>query len=115
MNQSVTIKSLKLRRAIMRRVWYAYGLSVVLSRAALQGFLFGASMIGFWKFASVMSIINNVLAIRVGELPNHVVHSIMQAHVLVLLSFGIMVFSALSFGVRSTLPRYAWGHQTQSV
>jgi|GEM_PF-973498 len=116
MNQLAIKQSQKLRRAIMRRVWYAYGLSVVLSRAALQGFLFGASMIGFWKFASVMSIINNVLAIRVGELPAHIVQSIMQGHVLVLLSFGIMVFSALSFGIHIKLPRYTWsGHQVQST
>ena len=115
MNQLSTIQSQKLHRAIMRRVWYAYGLSIVFCRATLRGFLFGASMIGFWKLVSVTSIINNVLAVRVGELPSYIVQALMQAHVLALLAFGIMVFTILSFGIRVTLPRYAWGQQTQSI
>ena len=115
MNKSATNQALQLRRAIMRRVWYAYGISVVLSPTALHGFLFGASMIGFWKLVSVTSIINNVLSVRVGELPNYIVQALLQAHVLALIAFGIMVFTALSFGIRVTLPRYSWGHQTQSI
>ena len=115
MNQLATIQAVKLRRAIMRRIWYAYGISVVLSRAALQGFLFGASMIGFWKLVSVTSIINNVLSVKVGELPAYVLQALLQAHVLALVAFGIMVFTALSFGIRITIPRYVWSHQTQSI
>ena len=115
MNKLATIQSQKLRRAIMRRVWYAYGLSVVLSRAALQGFLFGASMIGFWKLVSVMSIINNFLSVRVGELPGYITQALMQAHALALIAFGIMVFTALSVGIRITLPRYHWAQQVQSI
>ena len=99
----------------MRRVWYAYGLSLVFRRAALQGFLFGASVIGFWKLVSVTSIINNVLQVRVGELPQYVLQALMQAHVLALIAFGIIVFTILSLGLRSTLPRYHWATQTQSV
>ena len=99
----------------MRRIWYAYGIDVVLGRAALQGFLFGASMVGFWKLVSVTSVINNVLTVRLGELPNYVMQALLQAHVLALITFGIMVFTVLSLGIRVTLPRYAWSHQTQSV
>ena len=115
MNQIASKQALRLSRAIMRRVWYAYGISVLVSRAALQGFLFGASMIGFWKLVSVTSIINNVLSVRLGELPNYVVQALVQAHVLALITFGIMLFTALSFGIRVTLPRYDWTHQTQSI
>ena len=115
MNKLTSNQGLRLRRAIMRRIWYAYGISVVLSRAALQGFLFGASMIGFWKLVSVTSIINNVLATKLGELPLYVLHALIQAHVLALLAFGIMVFTMLSFGIRVTLPRYSWSHQIQSI
>lgn len=115
MNTSATNQALTLRRAIMRRIWYAYGISVLLCPAALQGFMFGASMIGFWKLVSVTSIISNVLSVRVGELPHYVVQALVQAHVLALITFGIMVFTALSFGIQVTLPRYSWGHQTQSI
>ena len=115
MNQLAKNQAKKLRRAIMRRVWYAYGLSTVLRPAAVQGFLFGASVIGFWKLVSVTSIIHNVLQVKLGELPLYVLQALLQAHVLALFAFGIMVFTVLSFGIRVTLPRYTWGQQTQSI
>ena len=46
---------------------------------------------------------------------NYVVQALVQAHMLALIAFGIMVFTVLSFGIRVTLPRYQWGHKTQSV
>ena len=115
MNQLAKNQAKKLRRAIMRRVWYAYGLSIMLRPAAAQGFLFGASVIGFWKLVSVTSIIHNVLQVKLGELPLYVVQALWQAHVLALVAFGIMVFTVLSLGIRVTLPRYTWGHQVQSI
>ena len=115
MNNNTTINPIKLRRAIMRRVWYAYGLSIMLRPAAIQGFLFGASMIGFWKLVSVMSIINNFLSIQVGELPRYILQALVQAHVLALIAFGVMVFTVLSVGIKVTLPRLSWGHETQSI
>ena len=115
MNQIAKTQAQKLRRAIMRRVWYAYGLSIILRPAAAQGFLFGASVIGFWKLVSVTSIIHNVLQVKLGELPHYVVQALVQAHVLALIAFGIIIFTALSFGLRIALPRYQWGHQMQSV
>lgn len=99
----------------MRRVWYAYSMSVVLSRSALWGFLFGASMIAFWKLVSVSSIISNVLAVRVGELPFYILKSLLQAEVLALLAFGIIVFTVLSVGIKFTLPVAARFHPLSSV
>ena len=115
MNQIYTTNALRLRRAIMRRVWYAYGLSIIASKAMLQGLLFGASVIGFWKLVSVSSIINNVLQVQVGQLPLYVFNSLLQAHVLALIAFGIIVFTTLSFGLKVTIPRLAWRYNTQSV
>jgi hypothetical protein len=115
MNQLAKNQAKKLRRAIMRRVWYAYTLSIMLRPAAAQGFLFGASVIGFWKLASVTDIIHNFLQVKVGDLPLYIVQALVQAHVLALIAFGIIVFTTLSFGVRIALPRFSWTHQMQSV
>jgi hypothetical protein len=102
-----TTKQTQLTKAIMRRIWYVYTISIVLSRNTAWGFLFGASMIGFWKLVSVTSIINNFLSIRVGDVPAYSYHAIVQAHFLALLAFGIIVFTVLSVGVKSTFPKYS--------
>lgn len=88
----------------MRRVWYAYSLSIVLSRAAVQGFLFGASAIAFWKLVSISSIVHNLLQVRLGDLPSYVIEALGQAHVVALIAFGIIVFTILSVGIKVTIP-----------
>ncbi len=98
----------KIRRNIMRRVWYTYLLSVFLRPSSVLGFLFGASVIGLWKLVSLTSIATNVLNVRVGELPNYIMGSLLQAEILALLAFGIIVFTLLTVGIK--LPRIALGH-----
>lgn len=99
----------------MRRVWYTYLLSVFGRGSTVLGFLFGASVIGLWKLVSLTSIASNVLNVRVGQLPSYIVESLLQAEMLALLAFGIIVFTILTLGIR--LPRVAVTtiHRTQSV
>jgi hypothetical protein len=105
----------KIRRNIMRRVWYTYLLSVFVRPATALGFLFGASVIGLWKLVSLTSIATNVLNVRVGELPQYIVASLMQTEMLVLFAFGSIVFTLLTVGIK--LPRFAFhsSHTTQSA
>jgi hypothetical protein len=105
----------KIRRAIMRRVWYAYTLSIVLRQSALWGLAFGASVIGFWKLVSITSIIENFLNVPVGEAPSYVIHSMMQAEFLALAAFGFIVFTILSVGVKVGWPEVRTGRQMQSI
>ena len=93
-----------LNKVIMRRVWYSYLVSVFLRLSTLSGFAFGCSVIGFWKLVSVTSIINNILAVQVGRVPQYILQSLLQAEALALLSFGIVVLTILSIGIRFTLP-----------
>lgn len=102
----------KLSRAIMRRVYYTYSLSIVLTPAAVWGFVFGASVISFWKLVSVMSIINNLLSVRVGEVPNYALSSLAHTETITLMVFGIIVFTILSVGVRVGWPELRIGRQT---
>ena len=105
--------SLKVKRAIMRRVYYAYGLSVTFSTATLRGFLFGASIIAFWQLVSISSIITNALNVRVGQLPAYVWQSFAHAEIFALCAFGIIAFTILSVGIK--LPSVTFHHSTQSA
>jgi hypothetical protein len=106
-------QSIVLRRAIMTRIWCAFGLSVLISAPTFKGFLFGSSLIAFWRLVSITSIIDNLLSVRVGELPGYLWHSLVQAEVFALLAFGIIIFTLLSVGVK--IPRLAWSGHTQSA
>jgi hypothetical protein len=94
-----------LRRSIMRRVWYIYGVSVVARPAFGLGFLFGASVIAFWRLVSVTSIILNLLNVRLGDVPQYTFISFEQADTFALMSFifafciGIVVFFRMVRGL----------------
>lgn len=105
----------KLSRAIMRRVYYAYSMSILVTKATLWGFLFGASVIGFWKLVSVMSIINNLMSTKVGEVPNYALSSMAHTETITLMVFGIIVFTILSLGIRVGWPEMRVGRQMQST
>ena len=104
MNKQATINAQKLRNAIMRRVWYTYALSIVLRQSTVLGLAFGASVIGFWKLVSITSIVQNFLDVPIGQAPQFIVTSMMQAEMLALLAFGVIVFTVLTFGIKITLP-----------
>lgn len=87
----------------MRRVWYSYLTSVFVSYATLRGFLLGFSGVLFIQLVSVPSILNNLLGVQVGAVPNYVWNSISnafsQGEFITLISLGVIVFSILSFGL----------------
>ena len=93
-----------LRRAIMRRIWYTYTLSLMLRQSSVWGLAFGASVIGFWKLVSITSIIQNFLNIPVGHVPMYIVNSLLQAEMIALIAFGVIVFTILSVGIKISLP-----------
>ena len=99
----------------MRRVYYTYSLSILLTGATLWGFVFGACVIGFWKLVSVMSIINNLLSVRVGEVPNYALSALTHTETLTLMVFGVIVFTILSVGVRVGWPEVRVGQGMQSA
>ncbi len=79
-----------LRRRIMRRVYYAYGLSIIFRPALVLGVAFGASAIAFWRLVSISSIIDNLLRVQLGEMPWYVTGALKQADVMALLAFCVL-------------------------
>lgn len=102
MNSFFFTKSLTLQQKIMRRVWYSYFFSIVISRETLRGFLVGGSGMVLIGLVSVQSIIQNLLAVQLGEVPVYIwqvfAHAFSEGEFLTLLTVGILVFSILSFG-----------------
>lgn len=74
----------------MRRVYYAYGLSIVFRPALVLGVAFGASAIAFWRLVSISSIFENLMNVRLGEMPWYVSGALKQADVMALLAFLVL-------------------------
>ena len=97
--QTQFAKNRRLRRAVMRRVWYVFALSIVLRPALLLGAVFGASAIAFWKLVSITSIVENFLQVEVGHLPTYVSEAMLQADTAALLAFlGLTVVALIVVG-----------------
>ncbi|MFN3693347.1 MAG: hypothetical protein ACK4SL_04650 [Candidatus Paceibacteria bacterium] len=97
--QTEFAKSRRLRRAVMRRVWYVFALSIVLRPAMLLGAIFGASAIAFWKLVSITSIVENFLQVEVGRLPTYVSAALLQADTAALLAFlGLTIVALIVVG-----------------
>ncbi len=93
-------KSRHLRRRIMRRVWYAYMLSTLLRPALVMGFVFGVSIIAFWRLVSITSIAENLLNVQLGALPRYIAGALAQADTLALLAFIGLTAGLLSIIAR---------------
>jgi hypothetical protein len=115
MNAINTLQFKKIQSAIMRRVWYTYAVSLMLRQSTVWGLAFGASVIGFWKLVSITSIVQNFLNVPIGQAPTYVLQSMMQAEVLALIAFGIIVFTVLSVGIKITFPVVTREHKFSSI
>jgi hypothetical protein len=98
-----------LKKHIMRRVWYSYMLSILLSFATLLGVVFGASTLLFVKLVSITDIFNNLLQVQLGAIPTYVwqvfSQAVSQGEFLTLISLGLIIFSLLSFRIYLNIPR----------
>jgi len=96
----------------MRRVYYSYALSVFSHAMFWQGAFLGAAALLLAKWLHVASIINNVLAVPVGRVPQYVVGSVWgavsQGEVLMVLTFitaGLVTVSVGYHLAQSTFGR----------
>ena len=94
----------KLRRAIMWRVWYSYLVSLVASPIAAQGLVLGASAVALWQLTSLTSIARNFLQVPVGGVPKYVQNTVLNAlesgEFLTLLAAGLFLGVSVSLALR---------------
>ncbi len=93
----------------MRRVYYAYALSIVLHAAFLHGLALAFSSALLARSISVRDILHNIAATPVGYIPNYVINAFSGTEAFVLALIGIMMFIMFSFGITlkaSRTPRW---------
>jgi len=69
----------KLQKAIMRRVYYAYAVSLVSRSVFWQGVFLGAALLLLADWLHVFSIINNFLSVPVGQVHYYILTSFVGA------------------------------------
>jgi Na+/H+-dicarboxylate symporter len=64
---------------VMRRIYYSYALSILISNALWQGVLLGACIAAFGRLTHVSAITNNILATPTGLLPEYIASAFIGA------------------------------------
>lgn len=107
-----------LKNKIMRRVWYSYSLSILFSRYLVHGLVLGISTVLFVQLVSVPHLVQNLLGVKVGGVPEYIwqtlEHAVVQGEFMKLLTLGVIVFSLLTFRI-SLRPRPVNFNQTQHI
>lgn len=85
-----------LQRKIMRRIYYAYAIRLSTHTITLELALFVVALYVFAKMVFVQSVIDNLMATPVGNIPTFVMSALMQGEVLTLIAVGAIVFTFLS-------------------
>ena len=88
----------------MRRVYYAYALSVVMRPAFLHGIALSVSLSVFAAQVHVASVYHNLLSTDLGHVPQFLLNAIFRGEVLTLLALGVMIFTVLSTSWQLRVP-----------
>ncbi|MFT5037077.1 MAG: hypothetical protein ACI9VM_000652 [Candidatus Azotimanducaceae bacterium] len=85
----------QLQKQIMRRVYYAFARRTVTHTLTLQLSLFCLALFVFAKMVHVSSVIDNMLATNLANLPQFVIGAVFQGEVLTLMAIGALTFTLL--------------------
>ena len=80
----------------MRRIYYAFALKLATHPITMQSGLFVLALLVFAKLVHVSSVIENLLATNVANVPNFILGALMQGEVLTLIAVGVITFTMLS-------------------
>ena len=94
----------QIKRTIMRRVYYAFGLRLAFSMTTLHLVILAAAVYALGYFVHVSAVLQNVSRQPVGEFGPYMLKVVMQADVITLLVTGVIIMTALSLPF--TLPQY---------
>jgi len=86
----------KLQQRVMRRVYYIFALRLMKHPVTVQVALFTLALLVFARLVHVSKVVDNLLSVPLGQVPQHIVNALMRGEVLTLITIGVMVFVALS-------------------
>ncbi len=97
-----------LQQKIMRRIYYAYLLRLVLSPGVSHGFFMLAMLIALTYFVSIGNVIQNLLNVPVGHVGTFTYNALTNTDAWTLLILGGIIFSIFSL-------RFSLGPKRQSL
>lgn len=89
--------STNLHHTIMRRVYYAYAIRLLMSRATAYLAALALALIVFAQMVSVSAVFHNMLSVRVGEIHRFFISAFLNTEVWTLLVLGVctVLFGAI--------------------
>ena len=99
----------RLKRKIMRGIYYAYMLRLVSLPGVFQGFVMLGVLIALTRFVSLGNVLQNLLQIRVGDVDYFLYNAVRTTEVWTLLLIGLFVLALLTIRIQplSVSSRYA--------
>lgn len=96
-----------LRKNIMRRVYYAYALRVLVNRGTVHLTLMAAMLVVFFQFVSLGAVLNNFSEVTVGHMGQFALTAIENTEIWTLLSMVVLFIIIASFarGILVRTPR----------
>ena len=94
----------QLQKEIMRRVYYAYALRLILRPVVAHGTLVAASIFFLTYFVSFPNIFANMLEVKVGELHTYFIDSMLHTEIWTVVLFGFAVVNILVLFLRKREP-----------
>lgn len=90
----------KLKKTIMRRVYYAYTLRLATHTVTLHLALLVGSAFLMTQFVSFKNVLANVSNIKVGQLGSYTWSALVSTEIWTILLIGLIIFAALSLRIQ---------------
>jgi len=100
----------KMKRRIMRRVYYTFGIRMATHVTTMHLVVMAASVYALGYFVHVAAVFRNVSSVPVGEFVGYVLRTVTHADVMTLLVLSVIVLTAVSLPF--SLPH---AHRTRTV
>lgn len=96
-----------LRKNIMRRIYYAYALRVLVNRNTIHMSLMAGVLVVFFRFVSIGSVLQNLSEVTVGRIGGFMLTAVENTEVWTLLSLLVLFVIFLSYvrGIVVRAPR----------
>ena len=106
-------KNIILHKNIMRRVFYAFGLRLVLSPLALYGVMFLSGLLLLAKTVHVAKVWETFINQPVGKVPEFMITTLSHGEVLTLLSLVFITISTFMICRALWSARFVFSHRQQ--
>lgn len=84
----------------MRRVYYTYALRSISGIGAVQIALFAVALYAFAELVHVHKLIQNMMSVSVGHLPEFILNAFLRGEVLTIIAVGVMAYASISMSRR---------------